>query len=158
MNESIQMKIQIKMGDIHMLKKDWQVAILAYDTCKGKETTPKFYMNLAECYQNLDQFDSALENLDQAVDKFESKTDFSSNIGEFSRCLFTRGLIHHRKLNLKVFSNLERNQRFFQCFESDHQIGENTVFQFDFGERKMLSKTWKIRRINSRSDQSLQIQ
>ena len=90
------------MGDVHMLKKDWQVAILAYDTCKGKETTPKFYMNLAECYQNLDQFDSALENLDLAVEKFEKKGEFNTNITEYSRCLFTRGLIHHRKLNLKV--------------------------------------------------------
>lgn len=96
------MKIQVKMGDIHMLKRDWQVAILAYDTCKGKDMNPKFYMNLAECYEHLDQFESALQNLDLAVDKFEKRSEFGSNISEYARCLYTRGLIHHRKMDLKV--------------------------------------------------------
>lgn len=101
-NEEIQMKIQVKMGDIHMLKQDWQVAILAYDTCKGRDMPPKFYMNLAECYQHLDQYDSALQNLNLAVEKFEARPDHSSNIGEFARCLYTRGEIHSRKEELKV--------------------------------------------------------
>lgn len=96
------MEIQVKIGEVQMLKKDWQVAILAYDTCKGKDMSPKFYMNLAECYQNLDQFDSALENLNLAVEKFEKKPEYGANISEFAKCLYTRGLIHSNQLHFKV--------------------------------------------------------
>ena len=104
-----------------MLKKDWEVAILAYDTCKGKDMTPKFYMNLAECYQNLDQFDSALDNLNLAVEKFEKPIEFGTSIIEFSKCLYTRGKIFHRKLKLKVFLKKGCNSRLFNCFELDSE-------------------------------------
>ena len=151
------MRIQVKMGDIHMLKKDWQVAILAYDTCKGKDMSPRFYMNLAECYQHLDQFDSALENLNSAVEKFEKKGEYSSNINEYSRCLYTRGLIHHRKLNLEVRDNLGCDSGFLDRVEFDEQIRKNPIFQLNFRKRQMLPEIGKTGRVRQRFVQGLQI-
>ena len=98
----MQIDIQVKMGNVHMLKKDWQVAIFNFKSCEDKETSPKFFMNFAECLQQLEQYKPALEKLNMAVDAFYKKGEISSSVGEFTKCLFTRGQIHQRKNNLKV--------------------------------------------------------
>ena len=97
----MQIEVQIKMGNVHMLKKDWQLAIFTFNSCKGKVKAPRFFMNFADCYQQLDQFDFALENLNEAVASFEARNEVGCP-GEFAKCLFIRGQIHQRKLNLKV--------------------------------------------------------
>ena len=84
-----------------MIQKKWQLAIFSFNSCKDKENSPKFFMNLAECLTQVQQLDSALENLNMAVEEFEKVEERNKSV-EYAKCLYSRGEILHKKKCLKV--------------------------------------------------------